>query len=203
MHTTIILVLVLSGISNIVADLLLVSGGDFKRKQSKADQARETPTNHLVISGVLGLISISFWMVPLYYLSALPDTAGLVAMLSFAIYIATLTTFHAVCSFVIISFKLKEDSFAYLGGTMRYYGALCIFWSSLYTGAIIYLSVSGVLAMEIFHYLTLPLFSMIIIQLILGSLLKKIPHFTSIAGSLSMIISLLSTVHLMISNNIR
>ena len=203
MNATIVIILILSGISNIVADLFLVSGGDFKRKESKADQARQTPMNHLVISGVLGLISISFWMVPVYYLSALPGIAGFVALLSFGITIATLTTYHAVCSFVIISFKLKEESFADLGKTMKYYGALCIIWSSVYTGCIIYLSVIGFLKMGLFHYLTLPLFSMIIVQFMVGSLLRKIPHFSSIAGSLAMIISLLSTVHIMIINNIR
>lgn len=56
--------------------------------------------------------------------------------------------------------------------------------------------------MNIFQYISLPFFSFIIFQLMLGKILKKIPHFSSVAGTLGMIISLIGTISIMTGNNI-
>ncbi len=204
MNTLSVAIIIISGITNMIADVLLVSGRDYSKKdQTKEERAQNTPNKHIELSGILGLISIIFWTAPLYYLSKLTTTiGGTVAMISFAIFIITLATFHAVCAYSILCYKYNNDAKELVTKTIKSYGMVSIIFSSIYTFSMIYLSLNGILKMNILHYFTLPLFSMIIVQFILGALLKRIPHFSSVAGTLGMIISLLGTVNIMIINNI-
>jgi hypothetical protein len=203
MNTILISLIVVSGLTNMIADLFLVSGKDRKIKnQSNLDSAEKTPVNHLFISGILGLISISFWVVPVYYLSKLPTVVGLIALFSFSMYIVAVAAFHVVASFCILILKFNHDKEAFLSKIIKTYGSVCILFSLIYTAAMMILSFSGSLNMQVWHYPTLPLFSMILIQFILGNVLKRIPYFSSVAGTLSMMISFLSTIHIMLINNI-
>ncbi len=203
MNTILITIIIVSGISNMIADILLVSGKDYSKKnQSREDRVKNTPTNHIIISGILGLVSIAFWTVPIYYLAKIQTIGGTVAMFSFAAYISTLTAFHVACSYSTLCYKLNgEGESVLLKKILKWHGLISVVWSGIYTFTMIYLSFD-ILKLGVLHYVTLPLFSMIIIQFILGKLLNKIPHFSSIAGTLGMVISFLGTISIMIENNI-
>lgn len=195
---SIIIIIIVTGLSNMIADIFLVSGKNHKDDQTRYDQITETPYQHLHISGVLGLLSIAFWVTPLYYLKDLSTAVGILSMFSFVMYIMSIQTFHVACSYVMICYKLNGKPFDDVGKVLKIYGAICILFSLIYTGSMIYLSVTGVISMSILQYITLPVFSMIIFQVVLRGILKKIPHYTSVAGTLGMMVSLLGTVSIFI-----
>lgn len=203
MTSLILYTLIISGITNMIADILMVSGKKSNKKQTILEWVEKTPLKHLVLSGIIGLISISSWMSPIYYLANIPTVAGTVALLSFAVYIASLTTFHVMCTYSIICYKFNKETVDLVTKGIKMYGSVCILFSCIYTGTMIYLSLTGILEMNVLQYLTLPIFSMIIIQFALGKALSKIPHFTSVAGTIGMVVSLLGTVSIMIQNQIR
>lgn len=190
----VVLIIVVTGISNMIADIFLVSGKNHKQEQTKEDRINNTPYKHLHISGILGLISIAFWVTPLYYLKELSGPIATLAMFSFVMMIMSIQTFHVVCSYVMICYKLNSDGFDIAKTGLKLYGGVCILLSLIYTGSMIYLSVTDVINLNIIQYITLPFFSTAFFQVILRIALKKIPHYTSVAGTLGMMISLLGTV---------
>ncbi|MGO1369972.1 hypothetical protein [Senegalia sp. (in: firmicutes)] len=203
MDIIIITIIIISGISNMIADILLYSGKDHKNKnQTKEERVMRTPDKNIIISGILGLISVSFWILPNYYLSKINTSIGFITMTSFGIFIVSLATFHVVCCFIMIFYKWNNDMIERLLKLMNSYRLVCVFYAGIYTLSMIYLSIDEVLKMNIFQYISLPFFSFIIFQLMLGKILKKIPHFSSVAGTLGMIISLIGTISIMTGNNI-
>ena len=187
---SIIIIIIVTGLSNMIADIFLVSGKNHKDDQTRYDQIAETPYQHLHISGVLGLLSIAFWVTS--------TVVGILSIFSFVMYIMSIQTFHVACSYVMICYKLNGKPFDDVGKVLKIYGAICILFSLIYTGSMIYLSVTGIISMSILQYITLPVFSMIIFQVVLRGILKKIPHYTSVAGTLGMMVSLLGTVSIFI-----
>lgn len=201
MQTSITVIILISGLVNMIADILLVSGKDFQNKhQTKEQQIEQTPAKHILLSSLIGLIAISFWITPIYFLSKIPTPAGTVAFISFSMYIVSLAVFHVMVSYSSLCYKQNKALLPSLSSYMKGYGLVSVLLSGLYSGSMIYLSLKGTLIFWPIHYLTLPLFSMVIIQFLLGRLLKRVPHFSSVAGTLSMIVSFLSTLHIMAIN---
>ncbi|PID85190.1 MAG: hypothetical protein CSA11_03525 [Chloroflexi bacterium] len=200
MAVLIIVLIVISGLTNMVADVLMVSGKDYKRKdQTRIEQVNNTPDNHLYLSGIIGMISLSLWMGVVYYLSYIEGTIGIIVMIAYAMFVGSIMVFHVVCSNILLLFKHSEIGEKKLTKLLMFYGAMCVLFSSAYSGFMIYLGVTGVLRMHFIHYITLPIFSTLIIQMLLGKIIK-IKHFDSIAGTLSMLVSMLLTIHIMITN---
>ena len=200
MNALIIALIVLSCASNVVADIYLMSGKTKVPGQTHRDRIDRTPLNHLMISGILGLVSILFWLTPAYYLAQLPGTAGALALLFFAAYIASLTTFHVMCAYALMCYKFSEEALPTVGKSIRMYGLVCMATSGLYTASMLFLSYSGALHISLLQALTLPFFSILIVQKLLGRVFHKVHHFSSVAGTLSMLVSLLGTVWIMIEN---
>ncbi|MDO5713817.1 MAG: hypothetical protein Q4Q07_05235 [Tissierellia bacterium] len=203
MYLFIAFIIIIFSVTNMIADVLLVSG---KRpgmgKESGEAIAERTPIKHLFISAVLGLISISMWITPIYFLRHLPTSTGTWAMLFFAFYICSCAAFHVTVAYSVLCYKCNPELITNLKKVMMIFGFICVFWSSLYTISIIRLSTNHSLNLHFFHYITLPIFSMIIVQFLLPKVFKKVLHFSSIAGTLGMMISLLSTIHFMAMNHI-
>ncbi len=200
MAIIIIVLIVISSLTNMVADVFLVSGKDHTIKnQPPTEIAKNTPDNHLHISGMLGLVSLSFWMGVLYFLSYLKGTGGMLAMLFYAAYIGCIMVFHVFCSNVFLLVKHSQIEEKKLESVFKFYMLMCVITSLLYTVTMFYLGLSGTLKMNIIHYLTLPFSSTVIVQFILGKIIK-IKHFESIAGTFSMLVAMLSTIHIMVSN---
>lgn len=190
----IVILLIVSGISNMIADVLLVSGKTHKKNQTKFESVQNTPMKHIQISGILGMISIMFWVLPLYYLKTLDTFAGLLAMISFVMYIMSIQTFHVVCAYVMTCYKLNDVAATLSSKSVKIYGLVCIVLSLIYTGSMIYLSWTNIIVMNGLQIALLPIFTMIFFQVVLMKALNKIPHYASVAGTLGMIVSLLGTV---------
>ncbi len=200
MATIVIILVVVSGITNMVADVFLVSGKDHKiNNQPMIDVARNTPDKHIKLSGMIGLISLSFWLSVLYYLSYLKGNIGIITMISYAVYIGCIMVFHVVCSYIFLLGKHTEMSEKSLNKIFIFYAGACVVSSTLYSGLMLYLGISGILKINFIQYITLPLFSTIIVQFILGNLIK-IKYFSSVSGTLGMIISMLSTISIIAGN---
>ncbi len=181
----IISVIVTASISNMIADVFLASGKNYKiKKQSRMDIIKNTPDRHLFLSAYIGSISISLWLLVAYYLAKIPSDMGNVAMWTFVIYIAFVMTFHVVCSFVFYIVKYDESKFDVFKKILAFFMIMCSVFSLAYTLSMLYLSWQGIIQMNIWQILTLPL--------------NRIPHFSSIAGTLGMLAALLSTISIFI-----
>ncbi len=203
MQTILYALIVISSLSNMVADILLSAGQDYRNpQQTTLDKVRNTPEKNLLISAVLGFLSIACWQAVLLALQDLSGVVGSIAKVSFAIYIATIMVFHVVCCLAIHLCKVNESKEKIATKYLIFFGVLCFVFSLLYSVAMIVLSVRGELQMAWYHYLGLPFFSVMIIQFIAGRILAKVPYYSSISGTLSMMLSLLLTVHLMAKNSL-
>ncbi len=195
----IISVVVLASITNMIADVFLASGKNHKvKKQSRIDIIKNTPDRHLFLSAYIGSVSISLWLIVLYYLVRIPDGKANIVIWTFSIYIAFVMTFHVVCSFIFYIVKYDESKFQTFKKVLAFFMVMCTVFSLAYTMSMLYLAQQGTIQMSILQILTLPFFSMIIIQFGLGNLLSKIPHFSSIAGTLGMLVALVSTISIFI-----
>ncbi len=200
MGTIVIVIIIVSSITNMVADVLMKSGKDHRIKnQSILDIAKKTPDKHLYLSGIIGLVSLLSWMSVLYYLSYIEGIEGILMMFTYAAFIGCIMVFHVICSYTFLLSNHSEIEKDKLAKVLYFYMAMTVIFSVAYSGGMMYLGLSGVLKMNIIHYITLPLFSTILIQFMLGKIVK-IKHFDSIAGTLSMLVSLLATMNIIATN---
>ncbi len=196
----IIILIVLSSLINMIADILLVSGKDNKIKnQEVMDIINKTPNKNIYLSGMIGVFSLAVWMSLLYFLSYLKGRVGLFVIISYAMFIGSIMVFHVSCSTIFLFAKNSLVNHKRLKKLLMFYAIPTIIFSLMYTGGMIYLGLTEVLRMNMIHYITLPIFSTIIIQIILGNIIP-IKHFDSISGTLSMLISMLSTIHIIVTN---
>ncbi len=201
MYNLFFIIVLVAGFGNMVADYLLYSGKDATNpNQTKQEIALATPEKNIVNSALLSLISIMFWTVPSYFLAHIDSIFGKIAFLSLVMYIVSLVGFHVMVCYTVLVFKYKPEKELFLSKYLSYYAIISIITVSVYTVAMIILGLKGILVMRLWHYFTLPFFSVLIFQLILSKLLNRIHHYDSIAGSVSIVISLLSLVHIMSIN---
>ncbi len=203
MYILAFVLVIIAGLGNMVADYLLYSGKDAANpNQTKQEIALVTPEKDIVNSALLSLVSIMFWLVPSYFLTLVNTIFGKMAFFSLAMYVVSLVGFHIMVCYTVLVYKYKPEKETFLGKYIPYYAMISIITASIYTGSMIILGLKGVLVMRVWHYLSLPLFSVIIFQFILSKVLKKINHYDSVAGSISIIISLLSLIHIMWINQV-
>ncbi len=200
MGILVIIMVIVSSLSNMVADVLMSSGKDYKIKnQPIADSIKNTPDIHLILSGVIGAVSLTFWMSVLYYLSYIEGPMGKIVMIAYAAYIGCIMVFHVLCSNLFLLSKHSEMEEKKLYKIMMFYAGLCVLTSSIYSGLMLYLGVSGILQMKIIHYVFLPVFSTGIVQFLLARNIK-IKHLDSIGGTISMLVAMLFTINIIITN---
>lgn len=196
-------IILTSGLCSIYADILLFSGksnpGELERGRKAADG---TAHSNMLRSGFIRLLACAFWMMPLYYLSRLPTFAGITAFISFAAFILSASVFHIALGFILYTFQKGSFSENLMQHQIKIYGLVYLFWAAVYSFAMITLNFNGTLNMNLLHYFTLPLPAVLIIQLFLGAKWKKQPYFSDISGTLAIMVSLLSTVNIMVSNQI-
>ncbi len=203
MYSLVFMIIIFAGLGNMVADYLLYSGKDAtKLNQTKQEIALATPEKNIVNSALLSLVSIMFWLVPSYFLTQIDSIFGKVAFVSLGMYIVSLVGFHVMVCYTVLAYKYKPEKEVFLGKYVSYYAMISIITVSVYTGAMIILGLKGILVMRLWHYATLPLFLVTIFQIILSKLLKKINHYNSVAGTISIVISLLSLTHIMLINHL-
>lgn len=197
-------IILASGLIHMYAGVLLFSGRDRRNLwQSKENVLAATPDKHIFASGVLCLLAGSFWMTPLYYLAKLPTFTGMAAFVSFALFVLSCTVFHVAAGFSLYAYKKDPNYENPTQNIIKIYGLIYVFWAAVYSLCMAVLGFSCVLEMNFFHYLTLPLPAILIIQLGLGVKLKKTAYFSDISGTLAVMVSLLSTVNIMVSNQIQ
>ncbi len=195
-----IIVIIFSAILNMIADIFLVSGKDYKTsKQSTVDIINKTKDKHIYLSAKLGVIAIPMWMSVIYFLSYIKSNIGTILIIIYAMYIATITVFHVMCSNVFLLYKYSNKGEQKLKKLLIYYAIPCVVLSTAYSSIMLYLGINSTLHLNVLHYLTLPICSSLLIQVILGNTIK-IKHFDSISGTVSMLVTMLSTVHIIISN---
>ncbi len=202
MVTVFIILIVISAFINMIADIYLVSGKESgMRKKDMFSIIEKTPVKHINLSGMIGVFALSFWMLVLYFLSFIEGTMGTIALVSFAMYIGSIMVFHVACSHLFLLVKRSDMDNDYLKKILVFYMIPCVIFSLLYTGVMIYLGLSGVLKMNILYYLTLPFCSTCIFQFGLGNIgIIKWKHFESIIGTLSMLLAMLGTIGIIVSN---
>ncbi len=202
MLTLFIVLIVISAVVNMVADVYLVSGKE--KGMSKKDMfaiIEKTPEKHINISGMIGVFALSVWMLVIYFLSYIQGTMGVIAMLSFAMYIGSIMVFHVACSHIFLLAKRSDMDRDYLKKMLGFYMIPCIIFSLVYTLVMFYLGLSGALKMNLLYYLTLPFSSTVIFQFGLGnSKLIKWRYFESITGTISMLIAMLGTIGIIVTN---
>ncbi len=200
MATFFIILIVIACFTNMAADIFLVSGKDHNKvNQPPIEVARNTPDHHLNLSGMIGIISLALWMSVLYFLSYLKGDAGRFAMIFYAIYIGAIMVFHVICSYTFLLVKHSDMTEQQLTKLFKFYMSICVVTSLAYSAWLAYLGLSGVLKMSILHYLTLPFMSTVLVQFGLGKVIR-IKHFDSIAGTFSMLVAMLSTISIMMTN---
>ncbi len=203
MYVFAFIIVAIAGFGNMVADYLLYSGKDpTNPNQTKQEIALATPEKDITNSALLSLVSIVFWSMPSYFLAQVDSVFGKIAFFSLVMYIVSLVGFHVMVCYTVLVFKYRSEKEVFLGKYIPYYSIISIITVSIYTSAMVILGLTGELVMHLWHYFTLPVFSVIIFQFILGKLLKKIHHYDSISGSISVVISLLSLIHIMLINHI-
>ncbi len=201
MMVVIFFIIVVSGLTNMIADVLLQSGRLYSDgQQSDMDVVLATKESHLFISAVLGAVSISCWQAPLFLLMKVGGTIGTLLQLSFLFMISCITVFHVVCCMGFHLYKANQEKEKAATQYLQVFGPLTFIPGLVYTVAMIYAGLTGTLHLEWFHYATLPILSIIVIRFIMGKMLKRVPYFAPVSGTLSMIVSLLSLLHIMAIN---
>ncbi len=193
-------IIIVTAIANMVADILLVSGKDYKNKQQTIlDVIENTKDKNIIRSGIIGACVIPFWIGVLYFLSYIEHPIGKFLSILFAMFIASIAVFHVMCSNVYLLYKHSNLGEAKLKKLLINYAIPCVVFSVSYTGLMIYAGISGILHLSVFQYVTLPFFSTLLIQVGLGNLFKY-KHFDSISGSVSMLVTMLSTISIIAGN---
>ncbi len=191
MSVFIIVLIVGSSLLNMYADILLVSGKDFRVKnENPVDIVKRTPDKHLFKSGMIGAVCISMWMSMLYFFTNVKGMVGTFTMIAFAMFIGSIMVFHVICSKIFLMSKHTDISEKQLYKVMKFYAGICVVTSVVFTTLMIYLGASGIINMNWYHYIALPIFATTIIQFGLPKIIT-IKHFDSISGTLSMLISML------------
>lgn len=196
MKVLIISIICFSVSLNIIADLYLVSG----REKNKGNYVKEevfknTPDKHLFLSAKLGLIAISFWLCPNYYLAQIPGMLGFILTLSYSIHIATIMVFHVVCAYFIYLLKHETEKSGTHELHFKFFTFASASTSLIFTILMVYASFTNAVQMSIIQVLALPFFSVGIISYIIAKIiLKKLRHLQYISGSLAMLVSMISIV---------
>ncbi len=190
-------IILASGITNIIADVLLQSGRDYSNpKQSEIELLRATKTEHFLISAILGALSITCWQAPLFLLMKVKGGIGICLQFSFVAMISLIAVFHVACCMAFHICKVNEDKLKEATKYLTILGPLVFIPSLIYTATMIYAGATGLLHLSWFHYLTLPLPAVILIQFGLGKLLKRVPYIAPTAGTISMVVSLMFTINI-------
>ncbi len=201
MENLIIIIVVISAIINMIADILLQSGRDYSNlKQSNLEVIRATKEQHLFVSAIMGVLAISCWQAPLYLLMKVPLLSGKILFFSFLLMINSISVFHVACCMAFHIYKVNEEKEKIATKYLSVFGSCIFLFGLIYTGTMIYLGYNGVLKLNVFHYLTLPLPSVILIQFTLGRILKRLPYFSPVSGTLSMLVSIIATVNILKTN---
>ncbi len=188
-------IIIVSGLGNMVADVLLQSGRDYsKGKQSEIEIIRATKEKHLLISAILGALCIMCWQAPLFLLIKIPATLGTILQFSFLTMISCIAIFHVVCCMAFHLCKANEEKEKIATKYLSIFGPLTFIPGLIFTAMMIYAGINGQVQLNWFHYLCLPIPAIILIQFIIGKLLKKIPYFSAVSGTLSMVVSIISVI---------
>ena len=186
---------VVVGIATVVhlgADILLFSGGKGD-PDVPADRALHDTSRRALLSGsLLGLVTIPWWFVPAYYLAQLPGGWGAVTSLSYVTWIGSLMAFHTAYAFIGIGVYGNIGLARDMVGPIRIVATFTLVMAAIVTVTLILVGVRGFLQLSWHHYILLPVPAMVLLQGVLGRLLRRIPYFTTAGGTLSVAAFLMS-----------
>jgi len=200
MMTTVLIILIVSSLFNIVADIMLLWGIKHTKWEPNLESILKTPTKLLLIGSLSGLIILPFWFIPIRYLAKIPGIVGQIALYSYLLYITVLIFFHVAYAFVGIGAKESATLYKKYETIITAIAGYSFLLSIIFTGAMIYLGVTNILDMSWCHYITLPTFAIMIFRII-STVFKKVPYLVAISGTLAMLTFFIGFIH-MVSNNV-
>ena len=179
-------ILLTSCVINAVGDVFLLWGVRYTNWQPGIEALAKTPVKYVLFGSLIGMVIIPAWFLILPYLANIGSTAGRIAFMSFAIYVSAVFTFHVSFSFVALGVQASGDlkvKFERIVGLIAGYSFLA---AIVFTVSMIFLGVEREISMTWFHYITLPLFTIIGIQMVLGKVLKRLPYYRAVSGTVAM-----------------
>ena len=186
-HTALVLAALLAScVINAIADVFLLWGARYTNYEPGLPALQKTPEKYLLFGSLIGLVILPVWFLICFYLTEISGPAGLMAFLVFAAYVAAVLCFHVCYAFVGLGIQrdaFLEEKFEPVVKTVAGFSFLL---AILFTGTMIFIGATDRVAMTWLHYATLPLFTIIFFQMILGRLLRFIPYFQAFSGTLAM-----------------
>lgn len=187
-ETIILIVLAVSCMLNAIGDIYLLHGVRYTQWQPGLDALSKTGEKHIMWGSLSGLATIPAWFLIVPYLANFEGVAGFVSLLSYCIYVAATFAFHLCYCFVGLSVRKHTDlikSFEPLVGTIAGYSFVSAIVFSI---AWVLFGTNDTITMNWFHWLTTPLVTIVLMQMVLGRLLRKVPYFLVICGPIAMFI---------------
>ncbi len=199
MDVFIILIVVLSSFANIIADLLLVSGRNKNlKKQSSFDIAKSTSEKNIKLSAIIGAFAISLWLFVLFFLKRIEGKIGLYINLSYALFIISIVFLHISWSKIFLLAKHPNLSEHNFNKKLILYIIPSTLFCFIFSGLMIYVGVVGILKMTFLHYLLLPMFSVVLLQLLAILKIKYLDILYGSYATIAMLLSMLSIIHLIL-----
>ncbi|MEO0768689.1 MAG: hypothetical protein AAFY72_04535 [Cyanobacteria bacterium J06649_4] len=145
----------------------------------------KTADRDLVFGSLFGLVTIPPWFLLLPFLAQLPGWPGLVALLSYAAYVAVTLAFHVSYGFIGLAIKVNHalsDRFTPLVNVLKItsFGFALLF--SIAWGVAI-LSAGAPWLYICFG----PVSTIVVFLLLLGQFLKRVPYYLIVSGPLAML----------------
>lgn len=199
-----ILIIITTCITNAYADLLLASGdkrqGEGLSYIDKYFAIAKTNTySNQIKSGIIGGVSIGSWMLLIYFLLKIDGGIwSTLAILTYAIFCGINMLTHVLTTSIFQIIKSKDAPERELKKYLLFYSIVCTVFGTLFSFIMGYMGVVGILPMRWYHYITLPICTIILVQFVLGTLVKN-DKFEIIAGTLGQCISMLMIINLILS----
>lgn len=198
---TFVLILLIGACAlNAISDILLFWGAQHTGWEVSSDAILKTPRRYLLIGSLAGLFILPVWFLPTLYLAQIDGGAGTIATLSYVVYIAAVLFYHVSYSFIGISIQAHHAVAETYETITMGLGIYLMLLSLVFTVTIIYLSVQGMLTLQWYHYATLPFPAVLIVQFGLGNLLRRVPWFQIVSGTLSMSVFFVGFIDLIARN---
>ena len=177
-----------------ISDVLLLWGIRSSDGKAGIEVLVHTPRKFLLIGAFLGFLTIPFWFIPGIYLLRIEGPLGTIIFLSFVTHIATLLLFHISYAFIGVGIQKDSSLIENFAPLLRGIGAYSMAVALLVSILLMVAAGQGAITLRWYHYTALPFFSILIIQGLISRLLKVIPFFQAVSGTIAMGYSLISLI---------
>ena len=184
--TLVLIALLVACALNAIGDVILLWGVRETNWQPGIEALAKTPEPYVVFGSMLGLATIPVWFLIAPYLAQVPGLAGRVAFFSYLTYVAGVFAFHLCYAFVGVGVQASEALKAKFAPLVQAIAGYSFLAAVVFTVAMIVSGASKSVQAEWYHYATLPLFTIILFQMVLGQVLKGVPYYWAASGTVAM-----------------